>query len=185
MGFRQTGQVRTRDITSALNRRSCYRFPIAETLAADPLLVSGYNNVGMDSHTSSTFDTLPLDILIHICHWLPVKSTHMVLCTNRGLRSQILPYANMIAYQQITTSEPHLLPAGPFDLQDKKHGREEIDWWNAEWAKGGIAKEELDVKIPWFLYRRECSKSLSMWNRWRIWGIAKQLESLAIDRGLL
>jgi hypothetical protein len=131
-----------------------------------------------------TLDALPLDILIHICHCLPVKSLHMILCTNRRLRGEILPQADMIAYQQIITHEPHLLPAGPFDL-DEKHGRDEIDWWDVEWAKSGIAKEELNFKIPWFLYRMECSKSMSMWNRRRIWGIAKQLEKLAIDEYLL
>ncbi|KAF8810561.1 hypothetical protein BYT27DRAFT_7161601 [Phlegmacium glaucopus] len=162
------------------------RFPIAETLAASPLLVvSGHSSVGMNPHRSSAFDALPLDILILICQWLPVKYTHMVLCTNRGLRSQILPHANMIAYQQIITCERHLLPAGPFELRDRKHGREEVDWWDAEWSKGGICKEEFHVKIPWFLYCRECSKSLSIWNRWRIWDIAQQLERLAIDQGFL
>ncbi|KAF8806789.1 hypothetical protein BYT27DRAFT_7190462 [Phlegmacium glaucopus] len=162
------------------------RFPITETLAANPLLVvSGHSSVEMNPHRSSAFDTLPLDILILICQWLPVKSTHMVLCTNRGLRSRILPYANTIAYQQIIAFERHLLPAGPFELRDREHGREEVDWWDAEWSKGGIRKEEFQVKIPWFIYRRECSKSMSMWNRWRIWGIAEQMERLAIDRGFL
>ncbi|KAF8805196.1 hypothetical protein BYT27DRAFT_6670582 [Phlegmacium glaucopus] len=162
------------------------RFPIAETLAANPLLVvSGHSNAGMNPHRSSALDALPLDILIFICQRLPVKSTHMLLCTNRGLRRQILPHANMIAYHQIITYERHLLPAGPFELRDSKHGREEVDWWDAEWSKGGIRKEEFQVNIPWFIYRRECSKSLSMWNRRRIWGIAQQLERLAIDRGFL
>ena len=108
----------------------------------------------------------------------------MILCTNKRLRGEILPQIDMIAYQQIITHEPYLLPAGPFDL-DEKHGREEIDWWDMEWAKGGIAKEEMNFKIPWFLYSMECSKSMSMWNRRRIWGIAKQLENLAIDEYLL
>ncbi|KAF8800048.1 hypothetical protein BYT27DRAFT_7118508 [Phlegmacium glaucopus] len=162
------------------------RFPIAETLAASPfLVVSGHSSVEMNPHRSSGFDTLPLDVLLLICQWLPLKSTHMVLCTNRGLRSQFLPYANMIAYQQIITYERHLLPAGPFELRDRKHGREEVDWWDAEWSKGGIHKEEFQVNIPWLIYRRECSKSLSMWNRWRIWGIAEQMERLAIARGFL
>ncbi|KAF8800046.1 hypothetical protein BYT27DRAFT_7263192 [Phlegmacium glaucopus] len=161
------------------------RFPIAETLAANPLLVvSGHSSIEINPHRSSGFDALPLDILLLVCQLLPVKSTHMLLCTNRCLRSQILPYANMIAYQQIITYERHLLPAGPFEL-DRQHGREEVDWWDAEWSKGGIHKEEFQVNIPWFIYRRECSKSMSMWNRWRIWGIAEQLERLAIDRGFL
>ncbi|KAF8806785.1 hypothetical protein BYT27DRAFT_7140189 [Phlegmacium glaucopus] len=162
------------------------RFPIAETLAANPLLVvSGHSSVRMNPHRSSGFDALPLDILILICQWLPVKSIHTLLCTNGYLRSQILPHVNMMAYQQIITLERHLLPAGPFELGDRKHGREEVDRWDAEWSKGGIRREEFQVKIPWFIYRRECSKSMSMWNRWRIWGIAEQLERLAIDRGFL
>ncbi|KAF8806784.1 hypothetical protein BYT27DRAFT_7190451 [Phlegmacium glaucopus] len=162
------------------------RFPIAETLVANPLLVvSGQSSAWMNPHRSLTFDALPLDILLLICQWLPVKSTHMLLCTNRGLRSQILPHANMIAYQQIVTFERHLLPAGPFELQNKERGREEVDWWDAEWSKSGIPKEELKFKVPWFLYRRECSKSLSMWNRRRIWSVARQMERLAIDHGFL
>ncbi|KAF8806783.1 hypothetical protein BYT27DRAFT_7190447 [Phlegmacium glaucopus] len=160
------------------------RFPIAETLTANPLLiVSGYGIV--ETNLRRSFDTLPLDIVILICQCLPVKSTHMILCTSRRLRSQILPHANMIAYQYIITYEPYLLPAGPFVLKDAKHGREEIDCWETQWAKGGIRKEELSAKIPWFFYRMECSKSMSMWNRRRIWGIAKQLECLAVNRGLL
>lgn len=148
-------------------------------------MVSGYSNQ-TNPHRSLTFDTLSLDILLLICQWLPVMSTHMVLCTNRRLRNQILPHANRLAYHYIVTYEPHFLPAGPFVLKDERHGREEVDWWNVEWVqKGNLPIDELNVKIPWLLYRRECSKSLSMWNRRRIWGVAKQLESLAVKRGLL
>ena len=46
-------------------------------------------------------------------------------------------------------------------------------------------QEDMDTKIPWFVYRKECSKSMSMWNRKRIWGIAKQLDALARVKGLL
>ena len=117
-----------------LNRRS-RRLPIADTLAAKPLsVISGYSGVASGT---VTLDALPLDILIHDCHWLPVESLHMILCTNRRFRGEILPQADTIAYQQIITHEPHLLPAGPFDL-DEKHGRGEIDWWDVEWAKDGI-----------------------------------------------
>jgi hypothetical protein len=145
---------------------------------------SGYSSVEMNPRESSGLETLSPDILILICQHLPVKSTHMVLCTSKHLRTQILPHVNWIAYQHILKYEPHLLPVGPFKLNDEKRGREEVDWWNAQWAKGGIPKEELG-KIPWFLYRRECSKSFSMWNRRRIWGIGRQLEALAIKDGLL
>ena len=147
------------------------------------MVISGYS-LPLSGVKTMKLDALPLDILTNICHWLPVKSLHMILCTNRRLRGEILPHADTIAHQQIITHEPHLLPAGPFDLE-KNHGREEIDWWELEWAKGGIAKEELNAKIPWFLYRMECSKCMSMWNRRRIWGIAKELEKLAIENGYL
>jgi hypothetical protein len=76
-----------------------------------------------------------LNTLTNICHWLPVKSLHMILCTNKHLRGEILPHADtiLVAHQQILTHEPHLLPAGPFNLH-KNHGREEINWWDVEWA---------------------------------------------------
>ncbi|KAF8806787.1 hypothetical protein BYT27DRAFT_7190460 [Phlegmacium glaucopus] len=147
---------------------------LLQTLTADPLLIVSGNGV-VETNLSRSFDALPLDIVILICQCLPVKYTHMVLCTSRRLQSQILPHANMIAYQYIITYEPHLLPAGPFVLKDAKHGREEVDWWETQWAKGGIRKEELSAKIP----------CVSMWNRRRIWGIAKQLECLAVNRSLL
>ena len=65
------------------------------------------------------------------------------------------------------------------------HGREEIEWWVNEWGAGGIRQEDLDAHIPWFVYRKECSKSMSMWNRKRIWGISRQLDALARAKGLL
>jgi hypothetical protein len=65
------------------------------------------------------------------------------------------------------------------------NGREEIEWWVEQWVAGGISQEDMDVKIPWFVYRKECSKSMSMWNRKRIWGISKQLDASARVKGLL
>jgi len=65
------------------------------------------------------------------------------------------------------------------------HGREEVEWWAAQWAAGGISPEDMDDKIPWFVYRKECSKSMSMRNRKRIWGISEQLGALARAKGLV
>jgi len=46
-------------------------------------------------------------------------------------------------------------------------------------------QEDMDTQIPWFVYRKKCSKSMSMWNRKQIWGISRQLNALARVKGLL
>ncbi|KAF8154434.1 hypothetical protein B0H34DRAFT_523106 [Crassisporium funariophilum] len=164
------------------------RFPIAETLEATALS-SFQNNLENNPYGPPTLHSLPLDVLLAVCEYLPIQSTHMLISSDRCLRTQLLPHADSIAHQHIIMNEPHLLPAGPFDFSDKKYGkgrgREEADWWTAQWAGGGISGLDMDAKIPWLLYRRECSRSMSMWNRERIWGVAKQMEKLAKERGLL
>jgi len=38
------------------------------------------------------------------------------------------------------------------------HGQQEIEWWADQWDACGIVQEDLDTQIPWFVYRKECSK---------------------------
>ena len=122
-------------------------------------------------------------------------SAHSIdICPHRDLQTISLYHFTTrkpISRRRLIEEEPWYLPAGPFKLNSTTtnckgmHGREEIEWWEAQWAAGGISPEELDDRIPWFLYRKECSKNMSMWNRKRIWGIAKQLCALARAKGLL
>ncbi|KIM38514.1 hypothetical protein M413DRAFT_30062 [Hebeloma cylindrosporum] len=172
------------------------RFPIKETLAAKPIPKFPYlttAELDFQNHRS-TLGCLPPDMLLEICELLPIRSIYALITTCKKIRSVILPHANPIARRRLIEDEPWYLPAGPFELPAspfektprlEMHGREEIEWWAAQWAAGGISQEDADVKIPWFAYRKECSKSMSMWNRKRIWGICKQLDALARKKGLL
>jgi len=173
-----------------------FSFPIAETLAADPI-----PNFPYPTHTDHTFQSsrstltsLPPDILLSTCEFLPIRSIYTLLTTCKKLCSTILPHANPIAHRRLINDEPWYLPGGPFTLNSMTttkthrrlmHGREEVEWWVDQWAAGGIAQEDMDTQIPWFVYRKECSNSMSMWNRKRIWGISRQLDALARVKGLL
>ena len=172
-----------------------FRFPIEETLAADPIHTFPYptHTDPTPQNSRPTLTSLPLDILLSTCEFLPIRSIYALLTTCKKLRSTILPHANPIARRSLINDEPWYLPAGPFALNStttksqghEMHGREEIEWWVNEWGAGGIRQEDLDAHIPWFVYRKECSKSMSMWNRKRIWGISRQLDALARAKGLL
>ncbi|CAA7270320.1 unnamed protein product [Cyclocybe aegerita] len=157
------------------------RFPIAETLATPPLADYPCG----DDDPNACPGGPPLDVILHICEFLPIHAIYAVLGTCKRVRAQVLPHVDGIARRRLVEDEPWFLPAGPFEFKKKSHGREEVDWWAREWGKGGIARKDLDMRIPWFLYRRECSRSLSMWNRRRIWGVARQIEDLARSKGLL
>jgi hypothetical protein len=172
-----------------------FSFPIAETLAANPI-----PNFQYPIHTDTTlqisrptFTSLPRDVLLSTCEFLPIRTIYALLTTCKKIRSTILPHANPIARRRLINDEPWYLPAGPFALDSttteiwrhEMHGRQEIEWWADQWGAGGIAQEDMDTQIPWLMYRKECSKSMSMWNRKRIWGISSQLDALARVKGLL
>ncbi|KDR79436.1 hypothetical protein GALMADRAFT_243516 [Galerina marginata CBS 339.88] len=156
------------------------RFPIAETIAAAPFPTFSVNDSGK---RVSPFESLPVDILLAICEEIPIRTTFALISTCKRVRASILPHADSITHQRLKADEPWYLPAGPFELKDKKHGREEVDWWASQWAAGGISGEGMDLAIPWFLYRKQCSSSMSMWNRKRIWDVAMQLGRLVDERG--
>ena len=168
-------------------------FPIAETLAAAPLPKFSYH-INTDPTLQSsrpTLSSLPPDILLSTCEFLPIRSIYALITTCKIFRSIILSHSNPIARRRLIDDEPWYFPTGPFELNLTTpknlgmHGREEVEWWAKQWAAGGIGQEDMDTKIPWFLYRKECSKSMSMWNRKRIWGISRQLDALARVKGLL
>jgi hypothetical protein len=172
-----------------------FSFPIAETLAADPIPDFPYStHTDPALHNSRpTLTSLPPDILLSTCEFLPIRSIYALLTTCKKLRSTILSHANPIARRRLVNDEPWYLPAGPFTLNSpttkakphEMHGRQEVEWWADQWAAGGITQENMNTQIPWFVYRKECSKSMSMWNRKRIWGISRQLDALARVKGLL
>ena len=167
-----------------------FSFPIAETLATTPLPKFPYP-INTEPTSSFQIENLPPDTFLSICEFLPIRSIYTLITTCKIFRSIILPHANPIARRRLIDDEPWYLPAGPLKLNsmntngDRMHGREEIEWWAERWAAGGIAQGDMDTDIPWFVYRKECSKSMSMWNRKRIWGISKQLDGLARVKGLL
>jgi len=169
------------------------RFPIAGTLAAKPIPSFPYivNTEPTVQNANPTLGSLPPDIILATCEFLPIRSIYALITTCRRFRSVILPHVNPISRRRLIEEEPWYLPAGPFIFNLTKtsykgvHGREEVEWWAAQWAAGGISSEDMDDRIPWFIYRKECSKSMSMWNRKRIWGISKQLGALARAEGLV
>ena len=173
-----------------------FRFPITETLTVD--LIPNFPYPTHTDHTlqnsQPTLTSLPPDILLSTCEFLPIRSIYALLTTCKELRSTILPHANPIAHHRLINNEPWYLPASPFTLNNLTttkthrhvmHGWEEVEWWADQWAAGGIAQEDMDMQILWFVYCKECSKSMSMWNRKRIWGISRQLDTLARVKGLL
>ena len=174
-------------------------FPIKETLAAPPIpnFPCPINTEASVQNLEPTLTSLPSDILLFTCEFLSIRSIHTLITTCKIIRAIIIPHANAIAHRRLIEDEPWYLPAGPFKLNSTNtkrkgpygikevHGREEIEWWAEQWAAGGISEGDIDAKIPWFIYRKECSKSMSMWNRKRIWGISKQLDALARAKGLL
>ncbi|KIM38512.1 hypothetical protein M413DRAFT_447741 [Hebeloma cylindrosporum] len=190
------------------------RFPIPETLSSNPLPEFPHHPItpsptlslqSSSRRPSPTLTSLPPDILLSTCQFLPIRTLYALITTCKTLRSIILPHANPIARRRLIEDEPWYLPAGPFEFNNNKrpsalntrmsesdrremHGGQEVEWWASQWGAGGISQEEeedADNKIPWFVYRKECSKSMSMWNRKRIWGICKQLDGLARKKGLL
>ncbi|KAF9033816.1 hypothetical protein BJ165DRAFT_1410185 [Panaeolus papilionaceus] len=106
----------------------------------------------------------------------PDRDLAALMNTCKSMRVVLHYSSHLNVHRYIKLNEPWFLPARPFEFP---HGHREVDYWVLEWAKRGYEGSNLDAQIPWLNYRRECSHSLSMWNRIRIWRIAKQLDSLA------
>lgn len=161
-----------------------YRFPIQE--AAETGRLGTFRvNIPEDTKAPSSLEALPADLLLEICGYLTPREISPLLSVSKTLRGRIQPHLDPVIYRYIKADMPWLLPAGPIRFDDNRFGREEVDRWIAEWCKVGIEEDDIEHKAPWMAYVRECGFSLSMKNRKRIWGIARQLEQLAIQRGLL
>ncbi|KAF9035116.1 hypothetical protein BJ165DRAFT_1510279 [Panaeolus papilionaceus] len=133
--------------------------------------------------STQSFTKLPLDILILICENLHPRHICALVSTCSFIRGFLLHSANQVVRAYITQNEPWFLPAGPFD--DIPRGDDEIKFWGSEWSKLGHGGDNIDTTIPWLSYRRSCSRSLSMWNRIRIWRITRQMVELATKLGYI
>lgn len=116
---------------------------------------------------------LPLEVQLLICERLHPKYIQAFMSTCKTMHLRLAGEINHVVHRYLRECEPWYLPAGPFNFPN---GDQETDWWNSQWVAKGLAGGELESHIPWLRYRRACSHSMSMWNRIRIWQVAKQLE---------
>ncbi|KAJ3511701.1 hypothetical protein NLJ89_g3944 [Agrocybe chaxingu] len=158
------------------------RFPVEETMTIKPF--PAFSSIeSTNPFGKPTLDNLPVDILLSTCEHLPIRSICALMTTCKRFRANILPHANAISYRRLLHDEPWYLPAGPFDTP---RGRDEVDWWETHWSQAlAVPKTDIHEKIPWLLYRRACSDSMSMWNRKRVWDISRQIEELCRKEGYL
>ena len=116
---------------------------------------------------SAALPDLPLDVLLAITHYMSLRDVLVLLETCKSLRAKLVPVIDTIAKQHLTWALP--LAAG------------EQSRWNSLVKKANVSSEQ----FPWLSYARKCYESPSMRNRQRIRGICRQLEQLAIARGVL
>ncbi|TFK19456.1 hypothetical protein FA15DRAFT_708945 [Coprinopsis marcescibilis] len=178
-------------------------FPIAEAVAASrkrQMLQVASAKVPISS-AGRNIDTLPFDILFSVAAYLPIKDLLRFMSVNRILRAAVLPHVDQVCHAVLSTAERYYLPSSPIVTPDGSRQREDLDKWEQGWldafrvvrmTKRGEVKrvetvklEELGHKAPWLMYRICCSRSPSMRNRRRIWGIAEQMEKLAREQGIL
>ena len=172
---------------------------------SSPPLASFESNPPKSALPSSTFESLPTDVLLYVLLYLPPRAIADILATSKRLRSTLLPHAHRAAYKSIRIWRPHILPVGSIYCEEfhpdfpnipdsapkgngGPKGAEEVDAWVALWKEGGFHIDDSECdwwvdnaaisKIPWLNYAREATKSPSMKNRWRIWGIGIQLDML-------
>ncbi|CAA7257495.1 unnamed protein product [Cyclocybe aegerita] len=135
------------------------RFPISETISAKELPTFPVLDMAANKVEKLSFSTMLGDILLSIWEHLPVRSICALMTTSKMYRAYIFPHANSICHRRLIAYEPWYLPVGPFQTP---HGREEIEWWESKWSQGiDIPISEIDSKIPWLLFRRECSSSMT------------------------
>jgi hypothetical protein len=122
--------------------------------------------------------SLPTEILLMITSGLRVWDLVALLSTCKTLRTTLLPNADTLCRDIIKASHPHLLP---YTVAGGSYGDAEMVWWDEQVA---LARGS-DAPFPWIAYARACKASASMRNRERIWGIAKQFETAARERGFI
>ncbi|PPQ73036.1 hypothetical protein CVT24_001416 [Panaeolus cyanescens] len=159
------------------------KFPIQETMDAVSQIF--FTPDASQDKKPNFLERLPLELVGEICSHLTPDEISPLLGLSKPLRKRLEPYIHTCIYRYIKDEAPWYLPAGPIVFEDPRFGGEEIDAWTTGWSNVGIKEEDIEALVPWMTYLRECGFSLSMRNRKRIWGISKQLEALAIERGLI
>ncbi|TFK19465.1 hypothetical protein FA15DRAFT_760009 [Coprinopsis marcescibilis] len=176
-------------------------FPIAEAVVASKKGLSVKSLAPQDSTTMPNRGLLPLETLLEIAGYLPIKGLLCFMSLNRAIRAILLPHADNISYKVLHTMERYFLPSNSIETPDGTRQREDLNKWEQGWVhaltttdrgykgKGrgqeAFKMDRLRHEAPWLMYRIECSRSCSMTNRRRIWGIAEQMESLAKEQGIL
>uniref|UniRef100_A0A0W0FZ64 F-box domain-containing protein n=1 Tax=Moniliophthora roreri TaxID=221103 RepID=A0A0W0FZ64_MONRR len=163
-----------------------FSFPVAETHLYPALLKIDATNQPRTLAPLPNLTSLPLDIYHYLCStFLTPKSVLTLVSLNRHLRSLLLPNVDALVHKCLTKLQPYYLPIADAPCPN---GDGEIKWWRDKWKKHDIsagADGREHSNIPWMQYARACSKSTSMKNRKRIWGIVDQVERIARERALL
>ncbi|KAF5341947.1 hypothetical protein D9611_001517 [Ephemerocybe angulata] len=162
------------------------KFPISDTVSASPLtrFSVGSRSVLHAPSSKSGFTQLPLEILFLICEPLPLKSFLAVLSLDKRLRELLLAHSDVLSYNALKKFEPWYLPALPIKTPDGNRDREELEYWEMQWEEHGkIQPHETQSNVRWLDYRIQCSQSLSMRNRKRIWRAAKTIKDFALEQG--
>jgi hypothetical protein len=155
---------------------SCYvcsldenRFPIPEAFAHR---LSSFRLLSsIAAHADAALSNLPLELLCQITSHLPTCDVLSLLSTSNVLRATILPNIDHLAKEDLDLNYPWQLP----------YGKKELRSWDEEIKTVGGG----GPSFPWFSYKRACERpSPSMLNRRRIWKILKQMEALAIEKGV-
>ncbi|KAJ7644878.1 hypothetical protein FB45DRAFT_300529 [Roridomyces roridus] len=149
------------------------RFPITEALALQPFQEFAVNTPSDTSNGSLALPDFPLDIILELCSYLPLRSLLYLTQINKRLRALILPHLDVLVGRSFKHERRSLLPETPSSAY---RSNEEHEWWTKEWVEGGKG----DVNsIPWTAYARACATSRSMRSRKRIWDIVGEMEVAA------
>ncbi|KAF9037121.1 hypothetical protein BJ165DRAFT_575769 [Panaeolus papilionaceus] len=149
------------------------RYPVKKTLLTS--FISRITSNALTLISTESIFMLPAELLL--CGFMHPRGLNNFLSTCKKAVF-LCRDADSIVCRYMQKNEPWYLPAGPFDIPS---GDQEFSWWKARWGEMGLDGDDLNGQIPWLQYRRACSHSMSMWNRIRIWKVAKQLERLAED----
>ncbi|OBZ68708.1 hypothetical protein A0H81_11058 [Grifola frondosa] len=139
-------------------------------------------NISKDvSSGKHTLSGLPFDILLLICHQLPLPSL-LIFCTLcRSLLRALVLHLDSAVHASMKLYEPWHIPP-PTGIFPKGHNQK---WFDEEHvAASASSGGDSAQPFPWLGYARACRTSASMKNRRRLWDVARQLEKLADERGV-
>lgn len=160
------------------------RFPIEKAIAA--LSLSSFPpGSPSGGYGSSTFERLPLELLLKISESMTLKTFLDVLALNRAVRELLLPHGDEISYKAMRSMEPWHFPSHPLETPEGARDEEELNWWKEKWAKDGIDEASIERSAPWLKYRIKCSRDNSMRSRRRIWRTAETIRDVAVELGFI